>query len=149
MIQRILTVCTGNICRSPLAEVWLQAQLPDLQVTSAGVGALVGHGAAPNAQDVAADAGLDLSAHQARQVNVALVGAADLILVMDDTHVAWLKRHHPTLTGRIFLLGQWRNRAEVADPFQQPRDAFDEAFARIRDYGQDWVDRVRSLNGGR
>lgn len=58
MFQRILVVCTGNICRSPVAEAMLRDALPGLEVHSAGLGALAGHGVEPTAAALARADGL-------------------------------------------------------------------------------------------
>jgi len=65
----ILTLCIGNICRSPLAQGLLAQQLPGHTVWSAGLGALVGEPADPMSVQIAAEHGLDISAHRAQQVS--------------------------------------------------------------------------------
>src|SRR3546814_2115764 len=71
-MNRILLVCIGNICRSPLAEALLKQHFPDKTVHSAGLAALVGHPADSTAQDIAHQHGLDLSAHRAQQITQAM-----------------------------------------------------------------------------
>ncbi|UNK70135.1 low molecular weight phosphatase family protein [Microbacterium sp. H1-D42] len=90
-VPRILTVCTGNICRSPLAEVTLRAQLRDLpvQVHSAGTNAMVGHGMTPQAAQLAINAGADpadADGHQARYLVEPMLLEADLVLTMTREH---------------------------------------------------------------
>ncbi|MBP6133345.1 MAG: low molecular weight phosphotyrosine protein phosphatase, partial [Thauera sp.] len=72
MFDKILTLCTGNICRSPLAEFLLRDRLAArgraATVASAGIGALVGHPADETTQRVALRHGIDLSPHVARQL---------------------------------------------------------------------------------
>ena len=83
MLNRVLVVCVGNICRSPMAEAMLRARLgrrPRFEVSSAGVGALVGHPADPFAMELMRERGLDIAAHRARQVTPELVAAHDLVL---------------------------------------------------------------------
>jgi protein-tyrosine phosphatase len=67
VIKSILVVCIGNICRSPVAERVLQAALPGITVTSAGLGALVGHSADATATEVAAARGFTLRIHAVMQ----------------------------------------------------------------------------------
>lgn len=91
--MRILIVCTGNTCRSPMAEVLLAAKLagdPDLhdsEVRSAGTGAWDGAPASEGAYLVALERGLDLSGHRARLLTSDQVRNADLILTMSESHV--------------------------------------------------------------
>ena len=82
-MKHILTLCTGNICRSPLAEALLARELPDHIIWSAGLGALVGNRADPLSVAVAAAHGLNIEAHRAQQVTRWMCQQADLILVME------------------------------------------------------------------
>src|SRR5215218_6297260 len=90
--MRILFVCTGNTCRSPMAasiarEVAAERGLTDLEIESAGTGAYDGTGASDGALLVAMERSRDLSEHRARQLTRALVDSADLVLVMGDRHL--------------------------------------------------------------
>lgn len=87
----ILCVCTGNTCRSPMAEAILRHEIGrrgwrHVRVGSAGIAAAGGEPAAENARLVAGEAGLDLSAHSSRLLTPELVQWADLILVMSPSH---------------------------------------------------------------
>jgi len=86
VFDRILVVCVGNICRSPTAEFRLKAALPHKHISSAGLGALVGHDMDKQAKAVAERAGLSCPVHQARQLTRELCHDADLILVMESRH---------------------------------------------------------------
>lgn len=145
MIKRILVVCTGNICRSPLAEALLRAELPELNVASAGIGALVGEPADPNALEIAAEQGLDVDDHIARQLDDNLVAESDLILVMDKGHADWINQNFPHARGRVFLLGHWNDEAEVPDPYGRSIESFRKVYDLIRPFAQSWVARL----GGR
>lgn len=144
MFERVLIVCTGNICRSPLAEGLLRRELAGrpIEVSSAGTSALVGWPADPMSVAVAAEHGLDISAHRARQASAALLGAHDLILTLDATHSRWLQQRHPQLRGRVHKLLKWQDDADVEDPFQRPRAAFDKAWSDCEQGVADWVQRL-------
>ncbi|MCK2026511.1 low molecular weight phosphatase family protein [Microbacterium sp. SSW1-47] len=103
----ILTVCTGNICRSPLAEVLLRARLEPLgvKVHSAGTHALVGHAMTEPAQQLAIDAGARADAaagHSARYLREPLLLQADLVLTMAREHSAHAIRMVPSRIRRTF-----------------------------------------------
>src|SRR5690349_5725511 len=112
MFKNILILCTGNICRSPMAEVLLRERLrgqapdPGLvpQIASAGTAALVGYPADAFAVEVAGRYGFDLSPHRGRQALTPLLSAADLVLVMERAHADWVHKQVPTLRGRVQLL---------------------------------------------
>lgn len=141
---RVLMVCSGNICRSPLAEAVLANRRLDRvsNVSSAGIGALVGSAAHPEAVRVAELKGLDISGHRARQFDPALAQSHDLVLVMEHSQRHWIEQAFPYLQGRVHLLGKWRNQ-EIADPFRKESQAFDQAMEEITQAVEDWRLRLR------
>lgn len=144
-MQHILTLCIGNICRSPLAQVLLARELPTHKVWSAGLSALVGAPADPLSVQIAQEQGLDLSAHRAQQVTSFLCQQADLILVMEQSHKSQLEQLYPPVRGKVFRLGQF-GQFEIADPYRQPREAFDTAYQGIAQGVADWLTRIRQLS---
>lgn len=99
-------VCTGNICRSPMAERLLAVGAAELgasvDVASAGVSALVGRPAEPGAVAAMARRGIDLRDHVARDASPTLVDAADLVVTMEVAHVVELVSEDSTRFGRTF-----------------------------------------------
>jgi protein-tyrosine phosphatase len=141
----ILPLCIGNICRSPLAQGLLAQQLPGHTVWSAGLGALIGQPADPLSVQLAAEHGFDISAHRAQQVSSFLCQKSDLILVMEQSHKSQLEQMFPVVRGKVFTLGQY-GQFDIADPYRQPREAFDTAYAAIAQGVADWVPRIRKLS---
>ena len=143
MFKHILIVCTGNICRSPMAEALLKSKLPpEIEVSSAGISALVGAPADPLAVEVMSDHGFDISGHRGRQAVLAFLTNADLVLGLDQTHTSGLLRQYPVLRGRVHKLLQWRGNGDVADPFGQDKAAFQRAYEHIAWGVDDWVQRI-------
>ena len=68
----------------------------------------------------------------------------DVILVMEDAHTRMLLQMAPTARGKVFRLGHVRV-YDIADPYRQPREAFDTAWAGIAQGADDWVPRLRRL----
>lgn len=145
-MKHLLTVCIGNICRSPLAQVLLQRELPQLTVWSAGLSALVGSPADPTSVQIASENQLDLSPHRAQQISAFLCQQVDMILVMEQSHKAQLEQMFPQVRGKVFRIGQHGN-FDVADPYRQPREAFDEAWVAIQQGVAHWAPRIRQLIG--
>jgi protein-tyrosine-phosphatase len=106
----ILVVCTGNICRSPIAEGLLRAELDRRfgdgapRVSSAGTAGWDGAPATPEGVQAAAELGVDIADHQARRVSGEMMREADLIVCMAADHRDRLTLQLPELEGRTFTL---------------------------------------------
>lgn len=145
LFRNIATVCTGNICRSPMAEALFRERLSadGARVSSVGIGALVGAPADPMASELMAERGLDLSAHRGRQASNATLSDIDLVLVAEQLHSDWLTKHFPALRGRVHKLGRWLENRDIADPYKRPRAAFEVALNEIEDSVEAWLPRLR------
>jgi protein-tyrosine-phosphatase len=137
-MKRVLFVCTGNICRSPLAQVLLTRALAErgvseVEVSSAGTGAWDGAPASEGAYLVALECGLDLSEHRARLLTRELVEAADLVFTMARHHRARVQELGGE--GRTFVLGEYAGRsgeeAEVGDPFGGDLEVYRDTYAEL------------------
>jgi len=137
--MRVLFVCSGNTCRSPMAEVLLRRMLEeagreDITVTSAGSAAIDGAPASEGAYLIALEQGLDLSSHRARLLTPNLIEGADLILTMSRGHLARVAR----LGGaeRAHLLGEYAGLtgagSEVRDPFGSDVETYRATFMQLR-----------------
>lgn len=144
-MKNILTVCVGNICRSPVAEALLKDRLPGCKVWSAGLDAMVGQGAEPTAREIAEQYSLDLSPHRAQQIAGWMCTHADLVLVMEASHQQELEKRYPTARGKIRRLGEFgpQGAFDIADPYRQPRAAFEAAHAAIALGVDEWVRRIK------
>jgi len=131
MLENVLFVCVGNICRSPMAEALLRARLGTQgRVESAGLNALEGHPADPMAQQLMSERGLDLSAHRARQLTPSLARGFDLVLVMEAGHQREVEEVAPTMRGRVQRLGRFGD-FEVPDPYHHERVVFEGVLGLI------------------
>lgn len=141
-ISSVLCVCTGNICRSPLAERLLARALPDLTVASAGIGALQGRPMAPGAAAIAQRQALTPEAHAARQLTADMIRESDLVLVMESTHKAWIEKQYPQSRGRVFMISHWQGGDDIEDPYGLPDDVFEAVYAELVACAADWCTRL-------
>lgn len=144
MIRRVLVVCIGNICRSPMAEGLIRQAVPGVQISSAGMSALVGRGADPIAVQIMAGVGVDISAHRARMLTDAIARDADLILVMDEQQKQQLAVQYPYARGKVFKLGE-STRQDIPDPYRQDPEVFRTVFSLIETGVNEWVKRINSI----
>lgn len=127
----VLVVCTGNISRSPMTELLMRAwsdPRADLEVSSAGVGALVGEAMDPAAASVMSQLGLDPSRHRARQFQPAMAASADLVLTAERHHLEAVLEQAPTALRRAFTIKEFARIAPHLQP-GQPREVVAQAAA--------------------
>src|SRR5712691_2658399 len=110
----ILVVCTGNICRSPMAEGWIRRLLAErgiggIAVHSAGVAGWEQSGATPEAVQAAFELGADIRDHVARRLIPAMAGEADLVLAMTEEHAEAVSRSAPHSAKKTFTLKELVN----------------------------------------
>lgn len=112
-VTRILFVCTGNTCRSPMAETIMKHMIQkdgreqDFEVLSAGIMAQTGEGASNLAWQTMSEMGLDVSWHRARQLNRSMMQEAHLVFTMTRAHKELLAYQYPDDAGKIWLITEY------------------------------------------
>lgn len=142
--MKVLFVCDGNICRSPLAAEYLRHRavregLSHMLVDSAGMLGIEDAKAAPHSVEVGREAGLDLTGHRSRGVTIADMRTADLVLTMTLLQIETLARRFPEASMRRLLLRAFEGgptpregAPDLEDPVAGPIEGYRKAFAVIR-----------------
>lgn len=134
-IERLLLVCSGNTCRSPMAEALCRHYLPEVEVLSAGVGAMPDLPASIGAQEAMERRGLNLDHHRSRALSSYLLADSDLVLCMALSHKQLIQRALPELAEKVFTLAEYvgEPEADIADPFGGDAQVYEECACQIEE----------------
>jgi protein-tyrosine phosphatase len=154
----VLFVCTGNTCRSPMAECLLKQRLAkrlqclpseledrDVLVHSAGIQAMVGGRATPEAVQVMNDWGLDLSQHESQPLVDRLARFADVILTMTRSHLDAIVSQWPSVASRAFVLSS--DGSDLPDPIGGPIEHYRRCADHIDAQLAYWLPKIEELSG--
>lgn len=136
--MNILFVCTGNTCRSPMAEAILRTRKPDWHIRSAGLYANPGEPSSKGTAAVLDEKGITHE-HHSSQVTEELLQWADAVLTMTASHKQLIDIHFPQFQDKVRLLKEADG--DVADPFGGTDADYRKTFEELDYYISDWLKR--------
>lgn len=140
MNYNILMVCTGNICRSPMAEVMLRDKLSGgmgniVNVSSAGINAMNNNRATQRAIETMDALGIDLTEHKARFLTLDLLKDSDLVLVMERVHLRLIHNLYRSEKEKTFMLSSFcqdkKKNFDIPDPYGESIRVYKKSAALI------------------
>jgi len=129
-----------------MAEALLKHQLISLnqqncEISSAGLGALVGHPADEKSCQLMLGKNIDISDHRAQQIDPVMIRKADLILVMETRHKTAIEEMEPSAKGKVFRIGHWSD-FDIPDPYRKELSAFENSLTLIEKGVSEWLDKM-------
>jgi protein-tyrosine-phosphatase len=150
-ILRVLLVCSGNTCRSPMAaallhHLWGLSSPPwRLQVNSAGISTFAGSAASEHAVQAMNRRGLDIKPHRSQSISEPILRDSDLILTMTEQQKRSIRSVWPGVSDRLFSVGEYAGiQGDIPDPYGGPAFTYEQTASVLERLLQAVVRRIQA-----
>lgn len=142
--MRIIFVCTGNTCRSPMAEALLKQKATQIEVKSYGISALPGSDMTQGAQEALKEKGIEVT-HKTNNLSKEALEWATLVLTMTEAHKQIIVSHYPHTKDKVFTLKEYANgeRGNVNDPFGGSLSVYRDTLQEIETLVDQVVEKIQ------
>ncbi len=142
----ITFICTGNICRSPMAEFYARDQMEHkglpFKTASAGVFAS-GYSISTNSEIALKEDNIDSTDHLSQQVDHSLISRSYLVLAMEDVHKNVINNMFPEMKHKVYTIAEFcGDDLDVTDPFTKDRSVYDDTYNLIKRYVDIMVEKL-------